>query len=233
MKLEVFCVLLVLSSVALGDGNKHTPKRLKITPNLELEDAWSFNLELNVYRDVSYLNTGIDYSGFSGWDFNITTYSIPISGNGSQLSEYDTYLGISKTFDITEDMSISFGSQNGTTLLANSNRHWHNLTYCNITYQIIPTMNAYVGPYYANANLTYSGNQVGVITGMEWKVIQDKFHITGDYVSGHQSVSGATINFQYIIIPNLQLYVGIIVPETNSGNEFAGVVGFNVSTKDI
>lgn len=211
---------------------QHAPRRLKTKP-IESEDAWTATLESNIYQGTVYLNPYIGYSGFNGWDISISSYNIPTHGGGAQNFEYDTYIGISKTFSVLEDTDIMIGSQNGTTLFSNPGRRWHSMSFANIRQDITDNIMVYVGPYYANAALTTAGNQVGVMTGTELKVIPNKFHITGDYISGHQSVSGGIINLQYFPHPKVQLYVGIIIPEKNSGNEFAGIVGFSLNTKEF
>lgn len=210
----------------------HAPKRLRVTPNLVTEDAWTVNLESNTYQGTVYLSPMIDYSGKNGWDISIATYNIPVQGGGAQNFEYDTYLGLSKTFQVNNKTQVLVGTQDGTTLLA-SPREWHQFHFANVRYDVFSALNIYVGPYYANQQLTTTVNQVGFMTGMQLKVIPNKIHIQADYVSGHQNVSGAVVNLQWFVVPKFQLYMGIIVPETNSGNEFAGIFGFNWSTKAL
>jgi hypothetical protein len=54
-----------------------------------------------------------------------------------------------------------------------------------------------------------------------------------DYISGHHSLSGASVNMLYNITPRCQIYMGVLVPEQDSGNEFAGILGFNLSTHKL
>ncbi|MGZ4998406.1 MAG: hypothetical protein ACXV8J_11345, partial [Methylobacter sp.] len=63
--------------------------------------------------------------------------------------------------------------------------------------------------------------------------IQDKLSLQMDYISGHHSLSGATVNMLLNITSHIQMYMGVAVPEHNTGNEFAGIVGFNLSTKRL
>ncbi|MGZ4980956.1 MAG: hypothetical protein ACXWE4_06610, partial [Methylobacter sp.] len=63
--------------------------------------------------------------------------------------------------------------------------------------------------------------------------IQDKLSLQMDYISGHHSLSGATVNMLLNITSHIQMYMGVAVPEQNTGNEFAGIVGFNLSTKRL
>ena len=61
--------------------------------------------------------------------------------------------------------------------------------------------------------------------------IKNTLSVQGDYFSGNNNVSGAIINVFYRILPKAQLYVGIGVPETGSGNEFYGTAGFSLASK--
>lgn len=54
-----------------------------------------------------------------------------------------------------------------------------------------------------------------------------------DYLSGHHALSGATANMLVNITSRLQMYLGVAVPERDTGNEFAGIVGFNWSNKAL
>ena len=236
----LFFIIVSLSSLTYADDTgltthqkqtrhqAHTRKRLKLKPNLIQEDSWTLNVESNIYREVIYLNPLINYSTINGWDFNFAMYNIPIQGIENSTFEYDTYIGISKTFQLNKNTQIIIGTQNGTNLL--SPHEWHQFHFVNIRYDILPIFNWYIGPYYANRQITAAGNQVGIMTGFQLKVIPNIFHIEGDYISGHQNVSNTNINFQWFIVPKFQLHIGVTIPEINGGDEFTGIIGF---TKDL
>jgi hypothetical protein len=233
------CILIIIPlNCIYADNTTHThhaphaPKRLRVIPNLVQEEAWTINLESNVYQGTVYLSPQIEYSAKNGWDFSVASYNIPVQGSGAQNFEYDTYFGISKTFQFNKDVQFLIGTQNGSTILAKPHE-WHQFHFANIRYDVFSPFTVYIGPYYSNQQLTTTVNQVGFMTGFQLKIVPNIFHITGDYVSGHQNVSGAVINLQWFVFPKFQLYTGIIVPETNSNNEFAGIVGFNLLTKDF
>lgn len=210
----------------------HAPKHLDNHPNLMSEDAWMFGVESNVYADTTYIGPSISYSGYNGWDVSIASYNIPVHGGGAQNYEYDTYFGVTKTFKLTRTTNVIVGTQNGSTLFSQV-RQWHNMEFVDTRQDITKWLTLHAGPYYANKSLTAVANKVGVMTGFEVKILPDKVHLRGDYMSGHTAVSGAEINLQWYIVPTVQPYIGVIVPEANSGNEFAGVVGFNISTKSL
>lgn len=234
--------LLLLSTTVLCEDFGHTtggshhgphpPKKLNTRPNIANEDAWSYNAETNIYNGTMYLSQGVTYSAANGWDIGIAAYNTPLYGGGAQNYENDGYLSIAKTFELDKKTLVIVGTQDGTTLVTDTHE-WHAFHFANIRRDITPWLSTYVGPYYANASLTTTYNQVGFMTGFVAKIIPGVLHIQGDYVSGHQNVSGAVVNIQWYIKPAVQLYTGVIVPESNSGNEFAGIIGFNVSTKSL
>jgi hypothetical protein len=108
-----------------------------------------------------------------------------------------------------------------------------NYTYLDTRYDVAPWLLLHGGTYIANAALTGTSRQVGFITGTEITFIPNKLALQMDYLSGHQSLSGATVNMLVNILPQWQMYMGVSVPEKNSGNEFAGIIGFNLSTKNL
>jgi hypothetical protein len=215
-----------------GHHGPHPPKKLNTKPNLTGEDAWTYNAETDIYRGTVYLSQGVTYSAKYGWDFGLASYNTPLYGGGAQNYENDTYLSLAKTFIIDPKDVIIVGTQAGTTF-ATAHREMHLFHFANFRRDLTPWLTTYVGPYYANANLTTTVDQVGFMTGFVGKIFPGTLHIQGDYVSGHQNVSGASVNLQWYVKPEIQLYTGVIVPERDSGNEFAGVIGFNVSTKSL
>ncbi|RWZ87183.1 MAG: hypothetical protein EO766_11635 [Hydrotalea sp. AMD] len=233
----VLCSTVVLcediAHAAGGHRGHHAVKRLDTTPTDTEDDSWILGLESNTYADTVYLNPTVAYSGANNWDISISSYNIPVYGGGAQNYEYDTYAAISKTFDITKDISLVFGTQNGTTLFPDSMQRWHNMDFSNGRYKLTNWLTVSGGVYFANKSLTTVANEVGFMSGFEMKLIPGTLHLQGDYMSGHTNVSGAEINLQWYATRQAQLYIGVIVPERDSGNEFAGVLGFNISTKDM
>ena len=208
----------------------HAPKRLDTTPNKTSEDAWTLGLESNTYATDTYLNPTLDYSAAGGWDFSIASYGVKTQK--AQSSDYNLFLGISKTIDVTDGLSVLIGTQIGTNLFGNTHPI-QGIGFANIVYDITEWLTVYSGMYYANREMSHIANEIGIMSGMTFKLIPGTLHLQADYIGGHSAVSGAEVNLQYSITETVQGYIGVIVPEKNSGNEFAGVVGFNISTKDI
>ncbi len=207
-------------------------KRLKINPVTDNEDAWIANTETDVYRAGTFQNIVIGYSARHDWDFSLSLINTQILGPNKQF-QGDSFFNVSKTFNVNDDLSIVAGTQNGLAMVNLEPQLWYDFTYLDNRYDVTPWLLMHGGPYLANAALTGTIRQIGFITGTEITIIQDKLSLQLDYVSGHHSLSGATVNMLLNITSRFQMYMGVSVPERDSGNEFAGIVGFNLSTKPL
>jgi hypothetical protein len=185
-----------------------------------------------VYRIGIFENIVLGYSAKNGWDFSLSLLNAQILGP-NKLFLGDSFVNIAKTFTPNDELSIIIGSQNGVDMVNQKPQLWFNYTYLDNRYDVTPWLLLHGGAYIANAALTGTSRQVGFITGTEITFIQNKLALQMDYISGHQSLSGATVNMLVNIMPQWQMYMGVSVPEQNSGNEFAGIIGFNLSTKNL
>ncbi|MDD5579888.1 MAG: hypothetical protein PHY16_11500 [Methylobacter sp.] len=230
----LFCLsnfILGLDTATARDGARaHPIKKIDTTPNNRDEDIWTFTLESNTYRSTVYLSPVLDFSSRNGWDIQIASYNIPAYGGGAQNYEWDSYINLSKTFDINAQFKALLGTQNGTTLFS-TQRQFHNVEYALALYQPIPAANIHAGPYWANKALSTTTDVFAYTAGFGVELIKNKLAVQGDYFSGHSNVSGAIVNVLYRILPQAQVYIGVGVPETHSGNEFYGTVGFSVFSK--
>lgn len=205
-------------------------KRLKINPVTDKEDVWTANTETDVYRAGTFQNIVVGYSAVHGWDFSLSLINTQILGANKQF-QGDTFLNVAKTFTVNNDLSIVAGSQNGLAMVNLEPQVWYDFTYLDNRYDVTPWLLMHGGPYIANAALTGTSRQVGFMTGTEITFIQNELSLQMDYISGHHSLSGATVNLLFNLTSRFQMYMGVSVPEQDSGNEFAGIVGFNISTK--
>ena len=212
--------------------SKLQQKRLKINPMTDYESAWIANIETDTYRDGTFENMTVGYSANDGWDFSLSLLNTQVSGSNNKF-QGNTFINIAKTFDINNDFSITVGTQNGVALVNAQPQVWFNFTFLDNRYDLKPWLLFHGGPYLANAAITGTSRQVGFLTGTEITLIQNKLSLQMDYISGHHSLSGAAVNMLINITPRCQIYMGVLVPEQNSGNEFAGIIGFNFSTHNL
>jgi hypothetical protein len=210
--------------------SQHQQKRLKINPVTDEGDAWTVNAESGIYRAGTFENIGVGYSNANGWDFSLSLINTQILGP-NKLFQGDIFANIAKTFSINNELSIVVGTQNGFAAVNQHPRLWYNYDYLDNRYDATSWLSLHGGAYLANAELTGTNRQVGYMTGTEVTFIPHLLALQLDYTSGHQAVSGATANMLLNITPQFQTYMGVYVPERNSGNEFAGIIGFNLSSK--
>lgn len=219
--------ILLFSGVVYSKGQH----KLDTTPEKEL-DILSLEVEDNYYHipsktspvDTNYINAIVSYSFNFGFDAQIATYNCPLTGGQVQSFECDTYINFEQTFKFKEH-EITFGSQNGTTFT--SNNKWHNIDFISHSTKLHENFESHNGIFYINKNLASIGtDSFGYVGGFICD-IDKNWRIESDYFSGHTNVSGAEINVFYD-----KFYFGVIVPETNSGNEFAGVVGIKLKMKN-
>ncbi len=227
-KITLLILLLYFLPFAVLAKGQH---RIDTTPNLLDEGGWTLTVEQDYYHipnqvsqttgnalptDTYYLNATLDYSLPNGLDIQLQTQNCPLAGGGAQNYECDSYINLSQTFDITDDWSAIVGTQNGTVF--KGPLAWHNADYALAIYQPIDDINLHGGTYFVDKDLSVTTNTVGYTLG--FALGYNKWRVEADYFSGHNNLSGAQVNTFYG-----PYYLGVIVPEHNSGNEFAGVCG--------
>ena len=227
--------LLLIPALASGKGNH----KLDTTPELET-DVWTVQIEENYYHttnaydtngkvlpiDTNYVNATIGYSFDFGLDAQVATYNCPLSGGGAQNFECDTYINITQTIQLRDKLNLILGAQNGTVF--NAPAQWHNVDFGVLSYTPIKGIEMHGGSYFVNSYLAnLPVDVIGYTTGFVAK-FTPKFSVEADYFDGHNNLSGAQFNFFY-----KSYYVGVIIPETGSGNQYAGVVGLRFSLSNL
>ena len=237
MKLKAITLILLLAS---GTVFAKGQRRVDTTPNSNTEEnTWTLQVEDNYYHipdqinqttgnpnptNTNYINATLDYSLTTGTDIQLGTYNCPLSGGGAQNYECDSYINLSQTIKIKDNWSAVIGSQNGTVFASPS--QWHNADYA-LLVLANKQVNFHAGPYFVDKTLATTTNTIGYTAGFEID-LNEHWKVQADYFSGHNNLSGGQWNVFYN-----QYYIGVVVPEHNSGNEFAGVVGIKLNLNDL
>jgi hypothetical protein len=223
--------LLFTPALVLGKGNH----KLDTTPELET-DVWTLQIEENYYHttnaydangkalpiDTNYVNASIGYSFDFGLDAQIAAYNCPLSGGSAQNFECGTYINLTQTINLGEQLNLILGTQNGTVF--NAPAQWHHLDFSVLSYTPIIGIEMHGGSYFVNSYLaSLPVDVIGYTTGFVAK-FNPTFSVEADYFDGHNNISGAQINLFY-----KSYYLGVIIPETGSGNQYAGVAGLRFS----
>ena len=223
--------LLLIPALVSGKGNH----KLDTTPELET-DVWTIQVEENYYHttnaydtngkalaiDTNYVNATISYSFDFDLDAQIATYNCPLSGGGAQNFECDTYIKLVQTIKLRDKLNLILGTQNGTVF--NAPGQWHTVDFGVLSYTPTTGIELHGGSYFVNSYLASLPVDVIGYTGGFVAKVNPTFSIEADYFDGHNNLSGAQLNVFYKLC-----YVGVIIPETGSGNQYAGVAGVRFS----
>jgi hypothetical protein len=227
-------LLLAAPGLSEAKGKAKPLRHVDTTPNPEDTDVLSFQLEENFYSitenyqtvQTHYVNATLDYSLSNGVDLQLATYNCPLAGGAAQNYQCDTYLNLSYTYKFNPQFSLTTGSQNGT-VMQSSVMQWHASNYSSLSYQPFAWLSLRAGPYWVNQALSTTTDYLGYTTGFNLTFGKDVM-MQADYFSGSNNVSGATVNLFYKIF-----YLGVGVPEQNSGNEFFGIWGVRMPVVNL
>lgn len=215
---------------------KASLNKVDTTPNLQDNNVFTLTSEANLYKNSLFENFDIDFSSRGGWDIQLSTYNVPVYSdpNLDQPFQADTFINVSKTFKINQAIGVVVGSQNGTYLSASSSpMQWQNLDYSLALFQVNQFMSIRAGMYWANRAMSGTTDVLGYLPGITLNLIDNTLTLQADYYSGQSSLSGAVVNLGYQATNYFLTYIGVGVPETNSGNEFYGILGFSLSSKRL
>jgi hypothetical protein len=228
LRLMAGCLLLsslMLPVLAQEGGGHH---RIRVTPDFD-NPGFSMASELNIYRGALYTNIMADYLTEDGWDLGVYSFNIPITGAASANGrQYDTYINLTKFFYPTESLIFGVGTQNGTNF-SGGGRQLHNFDFAQMTYELGGWAKLTAGTYYVNDSLSQSRQNVGALVGIDIMYEPGVFWTEMDWFSGDNNLSGAVVNNYWQATQIVALYAGLQVPAAQSGNAFAGIVGFALS----
>ena len=235
-RIAILITAALLSGPLLAKG-KSGRSKVNVHPNQTNDGTWTFSAEINPYQQSAYLDTGLTYSSLDDWDIALATQNIPLSGQGDPGYQDDTYLQISKTLVWSGAVSTILATQSGYALYSAASGipgglgKLHHLDFINNKFRISDNLQLHGGSYYVNAALSTRNAYFGGLIGFEWSL--NDLVLRADYLGGHTNVSGATVSVNYYRWQNLNTYLGIGIPEQHTGNEFYGLIGFQLSTGSL
>ena len=246
-------LLLIIPLNSHAKGAHKLSKTVTSIMGIDAEDRDKDRLALNFETDVYYYQA-TDYAApmltysTQGWDLGVSSQNVLMSGGGgSQNFQNDTYLNIAKTFKYghlhksLDRLSTTVGTQNGLVIPLSdgaepgkiNHNTLHQFYFIDTDITLIKNrLSVHVGPYYVNQALSTTTSYFGYETGIQAVLIPNKLRFNADYYSGNNginsNVSGAVAQMTYSYNRSFELFAGVGVPETASGNEFYGLMGFNL-----
>ena len=128
-----------------------------------------------------------------------------------------------KFFFFNEKFKTTIGTQIGLNPNGFSdNPHLTHFTYNTWIYEPAHHLKFVVGPYLTDNRTVGAGNQAGVMLGFE-APLSKKILVMGDWISGRNSAAAGVLGFNFLASKRVQLCLGALIPNANSGNK-PGVV---------
>ncbi len=213
-----------IHALAGEGGGRH---RIRVTPDFDVE-GYSAMSEFNVYQGALFSNFYVDYLSEDGFDIGLNSFNVPISGpsSASNGQQYDTFLNLTKFFYL-DGWVLGMGTQNGTSL-GGHGKKLHNFDFAQVTYEWKDWLKLTAGSYYISNALSQSSQNVGALVGVDIEFIDKTLWLEMDWLGGNNSMSGAVINQFWKPTQTLILYAGTQIPAPNSGNRYAGIIGFGI-----
>jgi hypothetical protein len=133
-------------------------------------------------------------------------------------------LNMQKGMHLSENAKIGIGVQSGfgQSVSLSHAAEFFFANYSNNFPAIHLCLNA--GAYYGNKAYVGRGNNLGMMAGAEYKMLDKKFHLLADVYTGNNTIAVSVIGFTWFMRSNLALSGGYQIPFFKSGNANAIVI---------
>lgn len=216
MKKLLFFLICFCSTVEAEELSRN---KVNVTKVLKSSDDQKHNqlgytTELVVYEANAYFTPTISFTTPDKFNLSIS----------SQNSTDNIFISASQFLKITNQFALILGGQLGYDFSADTQK-FQSIEYLDLRIRPVNWLIFHVGPFYVNRAVSSTYDYVGLQTGVEFNF--KKMKLNFDYFGGHSMISGATATLTNKWSSYFNSYIGIGVPETNSNNEFYGIIGLN------
>lgn len=194
-------------------------------PNSEItkERQHFIQEQINFHQD-SVSSFTYDYGVSKDFELGLNVFNTKLkdAGLGKNLYLMNTqYKAVKEHF-----YEVSIGTQQGKT----TRNDWSSFNYLNFSFPFLDQYHFYsfsLGPYYATKTLASPNrDKMGAMFGIEYTVIEEKFHIVLDSITGNHEISQTVLGFVFNTLNNIWISLGIQSPTTNLGTPSALVLEF-------
>lgn len=186
-----------------------------------------FQEQINVEFSSVISNTTLDYGLGKGFEIGINLFNMTlVNYGGSDYNNPYLLFNAQKSFQVTEKYKVSVGTETGLTLpiFQSASVEVPNFSYIQNTMHFNRFDKYYLGAYYANHAFAGDGYPLGLMVGMEYPIVEHKFHFMGDLMLGDNDISVAVLGFVWYVTPKWQLSLGVQLPSPMSSNNTYGAV---------
>jgi len=212
--IAIFCTL---PNICFAQQNLFNVPSADITE----QGQFFFQQQFNFFTPaIGTSNTTFDYGLGHEFEIGLNVFNVDFHASEGNFQNPHVLLNFQKGFSVFKNYKISFGTQSGITPpLYNKTVEIPSFSYLHNALNLNEWGKYYLGSYYTNR--AYAGeNQFGYMTGFEYPLFENKFHLMGDYISGNSDISVAVLG-AVIFLPNKwQLSLGAQIPAPSSHNNY-------------
>jgi hypothetical protein len=213
-------MFMLIAGMAVGQQNFINVPSGEVTK----EKKFFFQQQFN-FNEIIQSNTTIDYGLGNGFEIGINILGLDyiqktntfFLNDTNDRDPYDPLLTVNalKQVELSENTSLSVGTQVGVNVDFDNKVRPANLTYLNIRFTDVIWENCVVvaGPYYNSKHYGGAGNRVGGWLGVE-APLSDKWHLLGESVVGDNAISYSSLGIVFYPKPRIPLTLGIQIPNT-------------------
>jgi len=165
-------------------------------------------------------NTTIDYGLGHELEIGLNVFNVDMHDTDGNFQNPHILLNFQKGFTLSENYKVSFGTQSGITPpLYNKTVEIPSFSYIHNALDLKERGKYFFGSYFTNR--AYAGeNQFGYMTGLEYPLFENKFHLMADYISGNSDISVAVLGGMFSLPNKWQLSLGAQIPAPSSNNDY-------------
>lgn len=196
-----------------------------ISADITEKEKFFFQQQFNFEYLSGSSNTTIDYGLGNNLEIGVNLFNVDMQSTDGVFENPHLLFNFQKGFNITDNYKISFGTQTGfSPPIHNNDVSLPSFSYVDSALNLNKLGKYYLGAYYANHAYGRSGNTLGIMAGVEYPLIENKFHLMADILSGNSEISVAVLGMVLFLPCNWQLSFGAQLPSPSSHNDYGLVV---------
>ncbi len=185
-----------------------------------------FQQQFNLSNLSGVANTTIDYGLENELEIGVNIFNVDMYPTNEMRNPY-LLANFQKGFTINEHYKIGFGTQTGISPpIHNKTVGIPSFSYFNNQLNLEEYGHYNLGAYHANHAYAGQGDSFGIMAGVEYPLIEKKFHLQGDILTGNNDISVAVLGFVFFLPQNWQLSLGAQLPAPTSNNDYGAVIEF-------
>lgn len=221
--LPIALIMSILPVISRAQQNLFNVPSADITEKDQFFFQQQFNVLTSPNGPTGSSNTTLDYGLGHELEVGINLFNVDMQSTDGKFQNPHVLLNFQKGFNISENYKVSFGTQTGITPpLYNRTIEIPSFSYIHNALDLKHWGKFYLGSYYANP--AYAGQSAfGLMTGIDYPLIENKLHLMGDFISGDTDISVAVLGAVLFLPNNWQLSLGAQLPAPGSHNDYGMV----------